>query len=159
MSTETPPLAESALPEGPPAGWACVVLLGGLPFAVDVTDVREVVVLDATTAVPGAPPAVIGVMNLRGTVVPVVEARPLLGLPIRARGDRALVLDDGMRRAALVVEGVLGLTALDQVHPAPAAVAEMAGDQPASEASPPTRLDARALLAAIRRGWNAAPGG
>ncbi len=71
--------------EAPPVPRACLVMLGGRPFAVDVADAREVVVLDTTTAVPGAPPAVLGVMNLRGHVLPVVEARPLLGLPVHSR--------------------------------------------------------------------------
>jgi purine-binding chemotaxis protein CheW len=83
LSTETPVPAELALaPDAALVGRACVVLLGGRPFAVDVTDAREVVVLETTTPVPGAPAAVIGVMNLRGNVLPVVEARPLLGLPV-----------------------------------------------------------------------------
>jgi purine-binding chemotaxis protein CheW len=130
------------------------VLLGGRPFAVDVTDAREVVVVDTTTPVPGAPPSLIGIMNLRGTVLPVVEARPLLGLPVRGRGDHALVVADGERRAAIVIEGVLGLTALDDVQPAAGEVAPAAvGDEP----SPATRLDARAILAAIRRAWDPAP--
>lgn len=119
-----------------------MVLLGGRRFAFDLTDVREVVVLDTTTPVPGAPSAVIGVMNLRGRVLPVVEARPLLGLPVHARSDHALVLADGERRAAIVVEGVLGLAELDERPPASA-----------------TRLDARAILAAIRRAWDPGPGG
>lgn len=157
MSTEAPgPVKLAPLPEAPLGGRACVVLLGGRPFAVDVTDAREVVVVDTTTPVPGAPPSLIGVMNLRGTVLPVVEARPLLGLPVRTGSDRALVVADGERRAAIVIEAVLGLTALDDVQPAasdaaPAAVAD--------EPSRATLLDARAILAAIRRAWDPAPGG
>jgi purine-binding chemotaxis protein CheW len=113
-------------------------------------------VVDTTTPVPGAPPSLIGVMNLRGTVLPVVEARPLLGLPVRTRGDRALVVADGERRAAIVIEGVLGLTALDDVQPAAGDVAPAAV---ADEPSRATLLDARAILAAIRRAWDPAPGG
>src|SRR5262245_3274274 len=123
MSAEAP-LAAPVLPETPaaPVRRACVVLLGGRPFAVDVAEAREVVVLDTTTPVPGAPAPVIGVMNLRGSVLPVVEARPLLGLPIRAGGPRgrALVLADGDRRAAILIERVLGLGTLDEVEPLPA---------------------------------------
>lgn len=157
MSTEAPgPVELAPLPEAPLGGRACVVLLGGRPFAVDVTDAREVVVVDATTPVPGAPPSLIGVMNLRGTVLPVVEARPLLGLPVRTRCDRALVVADGERRAAIVIEAVLGLTALDDVQPAAGDVAAAAV---ADEPSRATLLDARAILAAIRRAWDPAPGG
>jgi chemotaxis signal transduction protein len=157
LSTEAPsPVKVAPLPEAPLGGRACVVLLGGRPFAVDVTDAREVVVLDTTTPVPGSPPSLIGVMNLRGTVLPVVEARPLLGLPVRTRSDRALVVADGERRAAIVIEGVLGLTALDDVQPA---AGDLALAAVADEPSRATLLDARAILAAIRRPWDPAPGG
>jgi len=164
MSAETP-RPDPALPdlERAPVRRACVVLLGGRPFAVDVADAREVVVLDTTTPVPGAPAPVIGVMNLRGSVLPVVEARPLLGVPVRGGGERgrALVLADGDRRAAILIERVLGLTVLDDVRPLAAAdetglaVGELTGE--AGDRA--TLLDARAVLAALRRPWDSASGG
>ena len=161
MSAETPVLgAPVPSPEAPPAARACVVMLGGRPFAVDVADAREVVVLDATTAVPGAPPAVLGVMNLRGNVLPVVEARPLLGLPVHSRRERALVVADGDRQAAVVIEGVLGLTTLEDVQLPPAAEGDLAvGEFIAGPAGRATLLDARALLGAIRREWAPVSGG
>jgi purine-binding chemotaxis protein CheW len=156
LSVET---AAAAVPESLPAGRACLVVLGGRRFAVDVADTREVVVLDATTPVPGAPAVVIGVMNLRGNVLPVVEARPLLGLPVRTATDRALVLADGERRAAVLVEAVLGLTTLD-VAPSPAADGALtAGEVNADSGGPATLLDARAVLAALRRTWEPGSGG
>jgi len=161
LSAETPVLgAPVPSPEAPPAARACVVMLGGRPFAVDVADAREVVVLDATTPVPGAPPAVLGVMNLRGNVLPVVEARPLLGLPVHNRRDRALVVADGDQRAAVVIEGVLGLTALEDVQPQPAGEGDLTvGEFIAGPAGRATLLDARALLGAIRREWTPVSGG
>jgi purine-binding chemotaxis protein CheW len=160
------PVAPEATPEAerPPARRACVVLLGGRPFAVDVTEAREVVVVDATTPVPGAPPALLGVVNLRGAVLPVVEARPLLGLPVRRDPGpgRALVVADGGRRAAVLIERVLGLTAFDDVRPLAAERAGLAGlalGEVAGEgALPATLLDARALLAAVRGDPNLRPG-
>jgi purine-binding chemotaxis protein CheW len=155
LSAETP---AAPIPESLPAGRACVVVLGGRRFAVDVADAREVVMLDATTPVPGAPAVVVGVMNLRGNVLPVVEARPLLGLPVRAATDRALVLADGERRAAVLVEAVVGLTAFD------AAATGVAGGLTAGEVNADTGgratlLDARAVLAALRRTWEPGSGG
>jgi purine-binding chemotaxis protein CheW len=137
---------------------ACVVLLGGRPFAVDVTAAREVVVVEQTTPVPGAPAPLIGVMNLRGSVLPVVEARPLLGLPVHAVAGRprALVLADADRRAAVLIERVLGLTVFAAPPPSPDApagaltVGELVGD--AGERS--TLLDVPALLTAVRRAWD-----
>lgn len=150
----------AGLPEAPPTRRACVVLLGGRPFAVDVMAAREIVVLDTTTRVPGAPASVLGVMKLRGSVLPVVEARPLLGLPAHLRSDRALVLDDGERCAAVVIEGVVGLAPLDEVDPVPAAAGDLAvGEVVAETGNRPALLDAPALLAAIRRAWDPGPGG
>ena len=154
--------AAETIVERAPARRACVVLLGGRPFAVDIAQTREVVVLDATTPVPGAPNPLVGVMNLRGHVLPVVEARPLLGLPVRATLDRprALVLADGDHRAAIVIERVVGLTAFDAVQaipdsePGPLALGELV-DEAGARA---TVLDARALLTALRRPWDSTGG-
>jgi len=162
LSAETPtPAALAPASEAPPTARACVVVLGGRQFAVDVTDAREVVVLDATTPVPGAPAAVVGVMNLRGNVLPVVEARPLLGLSVRATTDRALVLADGERRAAVLIEAVLGLTTLDSVRPpaddTPGSLT--VGELSVDSGGQATLLDARAVLAALRRAWEPASGG
>jgi purine-binding chemotaxis protein CheW len=149
---------EAAAEPRPPARRACLVMLGGRPFAVDVTEAREVVVLDVTTPVPGAPPELVGVMNLRGHVLPVVEARPLLGLPVRAAvgRSRAVVVADGAHRAAVLIERVLGLSAFDQVLPpadgaAPDALA--VGEMVDEAGERATVLNACALLSALRRAW------
>ena len=150
-------VAEAAAEPRPPARRACVVMLGGHPFAVDVTEAREVIVLDVTTPVPGAPSALVGVMNLRGSVLPVVEARPLLGLPVRG-GLRALVVADGDRRAAVMIEAVIGLAGFDDVAPlaghegVPAALVR--GRVTTESGETVTLLDGPALLAAARRAWN-----
>jgi chemotaxis signal transduction protein len=103
---------------------------------------------------------VVGVMNLRGSVVPVVEARPLLGLAAGAPSDRALVLADGGRRAAMLVEGVRGLTSL-AAPPSPPADAGglVVGDLDVDTGGRATLLDGRAVLAALRRAWDLPSGG
>jgi purine-binding chemotaxis protein CheW len=151
--------AAAVAADQPPARRACLVLLGGKPVAVDVIEAREVVMLETTTPVPGAPASVVGVMNLRGSVLPVVEARPLLGLPVRpAVGrPRALVLADGDHRAAILIERVLGLLAFDEVQPARdgALGALGMGELPVDESGErATVLNAAGLLSAVRRAWN-----
>ncbi len=151
----------AAVAERTPARRACLVMLGGRPFAVDVGDTREVVTLEVTTPVPGAPAALVGVMNLRGSVLPVIEARPLLGLPVRAATGRprALVLAESGHRAAILIERVLGLTAFDTVRP-PAdgttAGALAVGELVDEAGERATVLDAAALLRAVRRVWEPA---
>jgi purine-binding chemotaxis protein CheW len=110
----------SVLPETPPALRACLFALSGSRFAVDVRSAREVAVFDELTVLPRAPRQVLGVANLRGTVIPIVDVGPLLGLPeLRpARSVRTLVLRDGALLAAVAVDNVLGLEPFEAVLPA-----------------------------------------
>jgi chemotaxis signal transduction protein len=110
----------SVLPETPPALRACLFALSGSRFSVDVRNAREVAVFDELTVMPRAPRQLLGVANLRGTVVPIVDVGPLLGLPeLRPpRSVRTLVLRDGALLAAVAVDDVLGLEPFDDVLPA-----------------------------------------
>jgi purine-binding chemotaxis protein CheW len=99
---------------------ACLVQLEGTRFAVEVRFAREVVVFDEVTMVPLAPPHLLGVVSLRGSVMPLVDIRPFLGLEAtRAiRESRALVVEHASARAALLIDEVDGLEALDGLAPA-----------------------------------------
>ena len=89
----------------------------GLPLAA----VREVVVPpERFTRVPRAPPAVRGVMNLRGRVVTVVELGALLGLPDGVTPSaRVVLLDRGRRDLGLLVTEVEGVDSIERVLAAP----------------------------------------
>lgn len=50
-------------------------------YAVDILRVREIIEYDTLTRVPAMPPAVRGVINLRGRVVPVVDLAARFGMP------------------------------------------------------------------------------
>ena len=49
--------------------------LGSESYAVDINMVREIIQLQPITRVPGTPPSVEGVINLRGSVIPIVDLR------------------------------------------------------------------------------------
>jgi purine-binding chemotaxis protein CheW len=108
-----------ALPETPPVLRACLFDLAGSRFAVDVRNAREVAAFDEITAIPCAPRHLVGVANLRGTVLPIADIRVLLGLPAPrpARSARTLVLRDGALVVAAVVDTVLGLETFDEIVP------------------------------------------
>lgn len=55
--------------------------LGEELFGVEVTKTREILSLTPVTKVPQTPDFLLGVINLRGQVVPVVDMRLKLGLP------------------------------------------------------------------------------
>src|SRR5262249_34539178 len=97
----------------------CLITLDGEVFAVDVECAREMVALEELATVPRAPAYVVGVANVRGQVVPILDVRPLLGLrPSEIRpGTRALVVEAGRLRVGLVTDGALGLEAVDELFP------------------------------------------
>lgn len=62
------------------AGKFLTLLLAGEGYAIRIRQVREIIRLPSITSVPGLPPHVKGVFNLRGRVVPLVDLRTLFGL-------------------------------------------------------------------------------
>lgn len=61
-------------------------------YGVGILKVREIIEYDTVTRVPHAPPAVRGVLNLRGAVVPVVDLAVKFGLPASVTTKRSCVI-------------------------------------------------------------------
>ena len=82
--------------------------LGGEEFGLDVFAVHEILRYQEPTAVPRAPAFVEGVLDVRGTLVPVVDLRRRFELPQIAYGDdtRIVLVDFGGERLGLVVDEV-----------------------------------------------------
>ena len=80
--------------------------LGTESYAVPVAHVLEVAELGEVTPVPGAPPTVLGVRNLRGQVLPVIDLAAVLGARRTERGARLVVAEKGGRRAGLAIDQV-----------------------------------------------------
>ncbi|MBU2489733.1 MAG: chemotaxis protein CheW [Proteobacteria bacterium] len=57
--------------------------LGAETWAADLSDILEVRPLPDITPVPGTPDFILGLVNLRGGIHPVVDLAPILGLPDR----------------------------------------------------------------------------
>ena len=82
-------------------------------YALRAADVAEIVRVPAMTRVPQSPGALLGIANLRGSVLPVASLRGLLGLEeagMRATA-RAIVLDVGTR-VAVVADAVDALVTI-----------------------------------------------
>lgn len=80
-------------------------------YALPVEQVAEVVERGELTPLPGAPTEVIGVHNLRGQVLPVIELAKPLGIQSEA-ASRIVVAEAGEHRAGLAVDAVLDVTEL-----------------------------------------------
>ncbi len=55
--------------------------LGSELYGVDILRVQEIKGYTAVTKIPNTPPHIKGVLNLRGTIVPIVELRTKFGMP------------------------------------------------------------------------------
>jgi purine-binding chemotaxis protein CheW len=90
------------------------VRIGLERYAFDVAQVREIEDRGDITPVPGAPPSVVGVRSLRGTVLPVVELATALGVPGLEPGRYIVVAQDGDLVAGLAVHEIVGVEPLPQ---------------------------------------------
>lgn len=92
-----------------------IFLLGPDRFALPTAHVREMTRAAAVARVPGAPSLVDGVLNLRGTIVPVLDVRQRFGLePCPLEPDQHfIVAQAGPRLVALRVDRVTDLVEVD----------------------------------------------
>lgn len=92
-------------------------------YGVDILKVQEIRGYDTVTRIPGAPSFIKGVINLRGTIVPVVDLRLKFGLPDVVYNEFTvmIVLNVLDRVIGIVVDGVSDVIELKpgQVRPAP----------------------------------------
>ena len=87
----------------------------GQVLALEAGLVREILAASPPTRIPGAPEAVLGLVNVRGTLVPVVDAALAAGLGKGDGGSGSLVLVERHGRpVALVVEEVLDLVTVGE---------------------------------------------
>ena len=97
--------------------------LGAEEYGVDILTVQEIRGYDAVTRVANAPTFVKGVVNLRGTIVPIVDMRIKfsLGTPVYDQFTVVIILNIGERIVGMVVDSVSDVTTLlpDQIMPAP----------------------------------------
>lgn len=96
-------------------------------FAVDIHAVREIIEYGHLTSVPMMPPSILGVINLRGAVVPVIDLGLRFGGSATVIGPRTCIVileiatGDGLRVIGMVVDAVSEVLELgaDQIEPAP----------------------------------------
>jgi purine-binding chemotaxis protein CheW len=118
------------MPEKPsPAGSAAAdthqyltFTLGQEEYGIEILRVQEIKGYSAITPIPNTPPHIKGVMNLRGTVVPVMDLRARFGMPAVElnRFTVVIVVSAGPGVVGVVVDAVsdvLNVAAGDIVPP------------------------------------------
>jgi len=100
-----------------------VFILGGDEYGVDILKVQEIRGYDKVTPIPAAPEHVKGVVNLRGTIIPVIDLRVRFRLA-EVKYDEftvVVILRLASQVIGVVVDGVSDVIALtaSEVRPAP----------------------------------------
>jgi purine-binding chemotaxis protein CheW len=83
--------------------------LGDKLFAVDIMRIREILVLQKLSPLPCASDLLEGVINLRGSVIPVMSMRKRFGMPVEegAHAGKLLIVSLVRQLLALVVDDVM----------------------------------------------------
>lgn len=84
----------------------CLIRVGGEHFAVDLRQVREVFKLESITPVPGISDLLIGVANLRGSIIPLADLRSLIGASLSSTPRYAIVVRQGSQQLGIVIDDV-----------------------------------------------------
>jgi purine-binding chemotaxis protein CheW len=126
--------ADGAAPSGPgqtkatgsSTARAAIISLGGELFTIDLKSVREVFVVESVTPVPGMPAGLVGVTNLRGTVIPLLDLRPMFAINLDATLRYAVVVKHENWQVGVLVDTVPEIRTLskDQFLPAPVGTEE-----------------------------------
>lgn len=85
--------------------------IGGVRLVAEIGDVSELLARPRVTALPGVKPWVLGVANIRGRLLPVIDMHSFLQLPatVAAHQARVLVVEQEDVVAGLLIEQSLGL--------------------------------------------------
>jgi len=102
-------------------------MLAGEEYGVDILRVQEIKGWDKVTRLPQAPAFVLGVINLRGAVVPIIDLRRRFALESVPFGPTTVVIvvkvrgERGERTVGMVVDAVSEVynVATDTVRPSP----------------------------------------
>ncbi len=125
----SPPLADATddtailrerarlLAQEPPAATTAQTLmvveftLGPEHYGVDSTLVREVYPLRDLTPLPGTPPFILGLMNVRGQILSITDLCTLFSLPAGGlrNANRVIILKNPVREFAILVDAIIGM--------------------------------------------------
>ncbi|MFO0891392.1 MAG: chemotaxis protein CheW [Isosphaeraceae bacterium] len=95
-------------------------------YAIAITKIQEIILMKPITRIPQVPDFIEGLINLRGSVIPIVNLRKRFGLPHRDLDDetRTIVVNVHEKTVGCVVDAVTQVIRIDRdlVQPPPLSV-------------------------------------
>ena len=108
----------------------CLFSISGDTYAVTVDLLAEIIIPQKVFPVPTTPSHVIGIINLRGNIVPIVDIRPALSLPSNTSLNQVAIIRHEQMTIGIVVDAVADVISVpvSSVLPLPADIAVQASD-------------------------------
>ncbi|MDT8395461.1 MAG: chemotaxis protein CheW [bacterium] len=107
-------------------------MLGGEEYALNIMDIKEIIRPRECTEVPRAPEYILGIISLRGTIIPIFDVNKRLGLPVGLRGaqNRIVVVRSREHLFGLHVDSVVQVMdiPLSSIEPPPEILGGVEGD-------------------------------
>jgi len=92
----------------------CLFSIGEDLYAIPVEMLTEIIVLQKIFPIPTTPPHVLGVINLRGNIIPIVDIRPALELPFRGTPGQIAIIKRGSLNIGIIVDTVYEVVAVPE---------------------------------------------
>jgi len=108
----------------------CLFSISGDTYAVTVDLLAEIIIPQKVFPVPTTPSHVIGIINLRGNIVPIVDIRPVLSLPSTAGLNQVAIIRHEKMTIGIVVDSVADVISVpvSSILPLPAETAVQESD-------------------------------
>jgi len=91
--------------------------LAGYIFGLTLSDVKEIVPLPRITGIPNVHPSILGVFNLRGQIISILDLRRLLNLEINPVSTKSFILIITLKNMffGIYVDKVLDVLSVDEL--------------------------------------------
>jgi purine-binding chemotaxis protein CheW len=122
MSQQSVPTSKADRAEGPVLQFVGF-RLGDEDYAIAITKIQEIILMKPITRLPQTPDYIEGLINLRGSVIPVVSLRKRFGMPARDLDEetRTIVVNVQDKTVGCIVDAVTRVMRInrDQIQPSP----------------------------------------
>ncbi len=90
----------------------CLFRMGEDAYAIPVEVLTEIIITQKLFPVPTAPGHVLGVINLRGNIIPIVDIRPILALPQENTSGQIAILRHNQMPLGIFVDSVVEVASI-----------------------------------------------